>query len=97
MPWSSGYMAADGPGNKIMFPSRTSDSRRAIVSIDIAWITCKFPAQIHSCKGAVRWLRANADKYNSTQITSCFPASQRADIWPALRLVAPRWKYENGR
>ena len=22
-----------------------------------------FPAQIHDCKGAVRWLRANADKY----------------------------------
>jgi acetyl esterase/lipase len=24
----------------------------------------KFPAQIHDCKAAVRWLRANADKYN---------------------------------
>ena len=23
----------------------------------------KFPAQIHDCKGAVRWLRANAEKY----------------------------------
>src|SRR5205085_12369694 len=24
----------------------------------------KFPAQIHDCKAAVRWLRANAQKYN---------------------------------
>lgn len=24
----------------------------------------KFPAQIYDCKGAVRWLRANADRYN---------------------------------
>jgi acetyl esterase/lipase len=24
----------------------------------------KFPAQIHDCKAAVRWLRANAEKYN---------------------------------
>ena len=24
----------------------------------------KFPAQIHDCKAAVRWLRANAMKYN---------------------------------
>jgi acetyl esterase/lipase len=24
----------------------------------------KFPAQIHDCKAAVRWLRANAAKYN---------------------------------
>ena len=25
--------------------------------------TAKFPAQLHDCKGAVRWLRANAKKY----------------------------------
>ena len=25
--------------------------------------TAKFPAQLHDCKGAVRWLRANASKY----------------------------------
>ena len=25
--------------------------------------TAKFPAQLHDCKGAVRWLRANAEKY----------------------------------
>lgn len=25
--------------------------------------TAKFPAQLHDCKGAVRWLRANAPKY----------------------------------
>lgn len=24
----------------------------------------KFPAQLYDCKAAVRWLRANADKYN---------------------------------
>jgi acetyl esterase/lipase len=24
----------------------------------------RFPAQIEDCKAAVRWLRANADKYN---------------------------------
>lgn len=37
----------------------------SIVSIDYR-LSCKapFPAQIYDCKGAVRWLRANADKYN---------------------------------
>jgi acetyl esterase/lipase len=37
----------------------------AIVSINYRLDgVAKFPAQIYDCKGAVRWLRANADKYN---------------------------------
>jgi acetyl esterase/lipase len=37
----------------------------AIVSIDYRLDNvAPFPAQLFDCKGAVRWLRANADKYN---------------------------------
>src|ERR1700744_4828050 len=37
----------------------------AIVSIDYRLsTTAPFPAQIYDCKGAIRWLRANADRYN---------------------------------
>jgi acetyl esterase/lipase len=36
----------------------------AIVSVDYRLTeTAPFPAQLFDCKGAVRWLRANADKY----------------------------------
>lgn len=37
----------------------------AIVSVDYRLDNVAiFPAQLHDCKGAVRWLRANADKFN---------------------------------
>lgn len=37
----------------------------AVVSINYRLSTeASFPAQLHDCKGAIRWLRANADKYN---------------------------------
>ncbi len=37
----------------------------AVASIDYRLSTqAKFPAQIHDCKGAVRWIRANAKKYH---------------------------------
>ena len=37
----------------------------AIVSIDYRLTeTAMFPAQLFDCKGAVRWLRANAEKYD---------------------------------
>jgi acetyl esterase/lipase len=37
----------------------------AVVSINYRLDgVAKFPAQIYDCKGAVRWLRANAEKYN---------------------------------
>jgi acetyl esterase/lipase len=36
----------------------------AIVSVDYRLSTeAPFPAQIYDCKGAIRWLRANADRY----------------------------------
>src|SRR5471030_2322479 len=37
----------------------------AIVSMDYRLDTvAPFPAQLYDCKGAIRWLRANADKFN---------------------------------
>lgn len=37
----------------------------AIVSVDYRLDdVAKFPAQLHDCKGAIRWLRANAARYN---------------------------------
>jgi len=37
----------------------------AIVSIDYRLVNvATFPAQLYDCKGAIRWLRANAAKYN---------------------------------
>ena len=37
----------------------------AVASVDYRLSPeARFPAQIHDCKGAVRWLRANAEKYN---------------------------------
>jgi len=37
----------------------------AIVSMDYRLDTvAPFPAQLYDCKGVIRWLRANADKYN---------------------------------
>jgi acetyl esterase/lipase len=37
----------------------------AVVSIDYRLDTiAPFPAQLYDCKGAIRWLRANAEKYN---------------------------------
>lgn len=37
----------------------------AIVSLDYRLVpTAIFPAQLYDCKGAIRWLRANAAKYN---------------------------------
>lgn len=39
-------------------------SNQAIVSIDYRLTdTASFPAQLHDCKGAIRWLRANAGSY----------------------------------
>jgi acetyl esterase/lipase len=36
----------------------------AIASVDYRLSgTAKFPALVHDCKGAIRWLRANADRY----------------------------------
>lgn len=45
----------------------------AVASVDYRFSTqAKFPAQIHDCKGAVRWLRANAAKfgYNASRIAA---------------------------
>ena len=45
--------------------ARFIDSGYAAVSIGYRFTTeARFPAQIHDCKGAIRWIRANAKKYN---------------------------------
>ncbi len=37
----------------------------AVVSISYRWSSvAKFPAQIHDCKAALRWIRKNAEQYN---------------------------------
>ncbi|HEY4416096.1 MAG TPA: alpha/beta hydrolase [Verrucomicrobiae bacterium] len=59
------YGGAWKSGNKDFCPIAFMATQQvAIVSInyrldDVA----KFPAQLNDCKGAIRWLRANADKY----------------------------------
>jgi acetyl esterase/lipase len=45
--------------------TRFIDSGYAAVSINYRLTNvARFPAQIYDCKGAIRWLRANAEKYN---------------------------------
>ncbi len=57
--WSGGTRA---------MPARAADlclRGYAVASIDYRLSgTAKWPAQIHDCKGALRWLRANATTYN---------------------------------
>ena len=52
-------------GSKARLPIRKLvDDGYAMASISYRFTdTAIFPAQIHDCKGAIRWLRANADKY----------------------------------
>lgn len=40
-----------------------------------------WPAQIHDCKAAIRWLRANATKYNLAPDASALPELPQAVIW----------------
>jgi acetyl esterase/lipase len=53
-------------GNKDFCPiAFMATQQLAIVSINYRLDNvAKFPAQIYDCKGAIRWLRANASKYN---------------------------------
>ncbi|MFO1486848.1 MAG: alpha/beta hydrolase [Verrucomicrobiota bacterium] len=53
-------------GSKTICPLASYAAEQvAIVSIDYRLDdVAVFPAQIHDCKGAVRWLRANADRFN---------------------------------
>jgi acetyl esterase/lipase len=52
-------------GDKRPTPAvRLLDNGFAVASIHYRFSnTAKFPAQIHDCKAAIRWLRANAEKY----------------------------------
>lgn len=52
-------------GNKRPNPAvRLLDNGFAVAGIHYRFsTTAKFPAQIYDCKAAIRWLRANADKY----------------------------------
>jgi acetyl esterase/lipase len=60
------YGGAWKTGNKDFCPiAFMATQQLAIVSINYRLDNvAPFPAQIHDCKGAIRWLRANADKYN---------------------------------
>lgn len=55
--WRSG-------SRKDKFPLWIAEGGYAVASIDYRLSNvATFPAQIHDCKGAVRWLRAHADEY----------------------------------
>ena len=53
-------------GDKFPTPAvRLVAAGYAVASVDYRLTgEAKFPAQIHDCKAAIRWLRANARKYN---------------------------------
>jgi acetyl esterase/lipase/enterochelin esterase-like enzyme len=62
--WIHGGTWASGDKTPSPAPALVTDGF-AVASIE--YRTSKeapFPAQLHDCKAAVRWLRANADKYN---------------------------------
>jgi acetyl esterase/lipase len=60
------YGGAWKAGNKDFCPiAFMATQQLAIVSINYRLDSvAPFPAQIYDCKGAIRWLRANADKYD---------------------------------
>ena len=53
-------------GSKELFPiSFMTAQNFAIVSLDYRLApAATFPAPLYDCKGAIRWLRANADRFN---------------------------------
>ena len=53
-------------GNKDVCPIGFMAAQNlAVVSLDYRLVpAATFPAQLHDCKAAIRWLRANAAKYN---------------------------------
>jgi acetyl esterase/lipase len=55
-----------GPGDKYPSPAaRLVAAGYAVASVEYRPTNeATFPAQIHDCKAAIRWLRANAQKYN---------------------------------
>lgn len=60
------YGGAWKSGNKNFCPiAFMATQQLAIVSVNYRLDNvAPFPAQIYDCKGAIRWLRANSDKYN---------------------------------
>ncbi len=68
----------------------------AIVSIDYRLDTvAPFPAQLYDCKGAIRWLRANADKYNlNANHVGIFGASAGGHLALLLATTADNPKME---
>jgi acetyl esterase/lipase len=70
----------------------------AIVSIDYRLDTvAPFPAQLYDCKGAIRWLRANAVKYNlDADHIGIFGASAGGHLALLLATTADNSKLEGG-
>jgi acetyl esterase/lipase len=70
----------------------------AIVSIDYRLTeAAPFPAQLHDCKGAIRWLRANADKYDlDADHIGIFGASAGGHLALLLATTADRPEMEGG-
>lgn len=68
----------------------------AIVSINYRLSDAAiFPAQIYDCKGAIRWLRANADKYNlDANHVGIFGASAGGHLGLLLATTADNPKME---
>jgi acetyl esterase/lipase len=70
----------------------------AIVSMDYRLDTvAPFPAQLYDCKGVIRWLRANADKYNlDANHIGVFGASAGGHLAALLGTTAGNPKMEGG-
>ena len=98
-PPSSGFMAAAGPPARIM-----SFSKRSNLPSTGTWSSASstgspkeamWPAQIEDCKLAVRWLRANAAKYqvNPDRI-GCWGTSAGGHLAALMGVTAtgPNWR-----
>ncbi len=60
-----GWIGGDKALNPSSFQLRYAQNGYAVASINYRLSSqAIFPAQIHDCKAAIRWLRANADQYN---------------------------------
>jgi acetyl esterase/lipase len=62
--WIHGGGWRKGSKENCFFITWLPDHGYTVASISYRFTSvAKFPAQLHDCKGAVRWLRANAGKY----------------------------------
>ena len=84
-------------GNKDVCPIGFMAAQNlAVVSLDYRLVpAATFPAQLHDCKAAIRWLRANAAKYNlDADHIGIFGASAGGNLALLLATTADNPKME---